>query len=100
MVFVTPLTCSQGSTQKQPLFASMAEWEKCPTRKIRRFDSCWMHLEGSVQSLLTKAQVHFILPSKTDLNVIFGFCTRQPDIAAPGADILAAYPPGPSARNG
>ncbi|CAA3019795.1 cytochrome c maturase subunit C [Olea europaea subsp. europaea] len=43
------------SVHSLSLFASMAEWVKRPTGKIRRFDSCWMHLEGSVQSLLTEA---------------------------------------------
>lgn len=49
------------------LFASMAEWLKRPTytnlikRQIRRFDSCWMHLERSVQFLLTEF-IHIARP--------------------------------------
>ena len=47
----------------------MAEWLKRPTYtdlikgKIRRFDSCWMHLERSVQSQLTEfihIFIHFL----------------------------------------
>ncbi len=45
----------------------MAEWLKRPTytnlikRQIRRFDSCWMHLERSVQLLLTEF-IHIARP--------------------------------------
>ena len=39
----------------------MAEWLKRPTGQIRRFDSCWMHLERSVQSLLTEF-IHIARP--------------------------------------
>lgn len=39
----------------------MAEWLKRPTGQIRRFDSCWMHLERSVQLLLTKL-IHIARP--------------------------------------
>ena len=42
----------------------MAEWLKRPNLikgKIRRFDSCWMHLERSVQSLLTEF-IHIARP--------------------------------------
>ena len=49
----------------------MAEWLKRLTytnlikikRKIRRFDSCWMHLERSVQWLLTEfIHIHIARP--------------------------------------
>nr|YP_009305155.1 cytochrome c maturase subunit C [Hesperelaea palmeri]AOO96381.1 cytochrome c maturase subunit C [Hesperelaea palmeri] len=51
----------QNLVHSLSLFASMAEWVKRPTGKIRRFDSCWMHLEGSVQSLLTEF-IHIARP--------------------------------------
>ena len=44
----------QNLVHSLSLAASIIEWLKRPKGKIRRFDSCWMHLERSVQSLLTE----------------------------------------------